>query len=80
MALFAPEMGERFDPDSLVARKLVGSPETVVRRLQEFQAVGLNLVEMKPIYRSVPDLIRMMELVAREIMPALGVEPVAGGS
>ncbi|HLH23700.1 MAG TPA: LLM class flavin-dependent oxidoreductase [Chloroflexota bacterium] len=75
MALFGPEMGERFPGDVLRSRNLVGSPETVVRRLQEFQAAGLNVVELKPIYRSVPDLIRMLELIAREVMPALQTEP-----
>ncbi len=74
LAIFEPTMGSRFEGDALVSQNLVGSVDTVLRRLREFQAVGVNLVEMKPIYRGVPALIAMMELIAREVMPAVGAE------
>jgi alkanesulfonate monooxygenase SsuD/methylene tetrahydromethanopterin reductase-like flavin-dependent oxidoreductase (luciferase family) len=68
--VFTPTMGSFFPGEQLTGRNLVGSPDTVVRRLQEYEAAGLNLVEMKPIYRSVPELLGMLQLIAREVMPA----------
>ncbi len=73
-AMFAPTMGQVFAGEGLRERNLVGSPATVVQRLQAYQAAGVNLVEMKPIYPSVSALIGMLELVAREVMPAFAGE------
>ncbi len=78
--VFRPTVGRVFTDEALIAGNLVGSPETVARRLCEFQAAGVNLVEMKPIYRGVPDLIRQMEVLAREVLPAVAAAaPAAAG-
>jgi probable F420-dependent oxidoreductase len=71
LEVFRPTVGRVFSDEALIAGNLVGSPDTVARRLCEFQAAGVNLIEMKPIYRGVPDLIRQMELLAREVMPVV---------
>lgn len=76
LEVFEPTMGGFFGSDGLTSRNLVGAPDTVVPRLRQYAEAGVNMVEMKPIYREIPDLLRMMELVSREIMPAVA-EPVA---
>jgi probable F420-dependent oxidoreductase len=70
LAIFEPTMGPLFAGPELLALNLVGSPSTVVARLREYETAGVELVEMKPIYRSVPELHRMMDVIAAEIMPA----------
>ena len=70
LAAFEPTMGSVFASSDLLALNLVGSAATVVARLREYEDAGVDLVEMKPIYRSVPELLAMMELIAREVMPA----------
>lgn len=70
LEVFSGTMGGLFSERDLLELNLVGSASTVVERLKRYEEAGVGMVEMKPIYRSVPDLLRMMELVAREIMPA----------
>lgn len=70
MEIFRPTMGKLFAENDLVAMNLVGSPGSVVARLKEYEAAGVDLVELKPIYRSVPELHAMMRTISREVMPA----------
>jgi len=69
--LAAATVGEMFysSPD-FHDRTLVGSPETWRERLTEWQSLGLTFCELKPVYRTVDDLIAQLRLVADEIMPA----------
>lgn len=75
-ALAADTVGEMFytQPD-FHARTLVGTPDTWRERLTEWQSLGLTYCELKPIYRTVDELIDQMRIVAEEIMPAFPDEP-----
>jgi alkanesulfonate monooxygenase SsuD/methylene tetrahydromethanopterin reductase-like flavin-dependent oxidoreductase (luciferase family) len=74
--LAAATVGEMFytDPD-FQDRTLVGAPPTWHERLTEWQSLGLTFCELKPIYRTVDDLIAQMRVVSEEIMPAFPDTP-----
>jgi alkanesulfonate monooxygenase SsuD/methylene tetrahydromethanopterin reductase-like flavin-dependent oxidoreductase (luciferase family) len=69
--LAAATVGEMFynTPD-FHDRTLVGSPDAWQARLTEWQSLGLTFCELKPIYRTVDDLIAQLRIVSEEIMPA----------
>lgn len=64
-------IGRAFDDDQLVRRNLIGSIDTVREKLRAYAAAGVTFVEMKPLYRDIPDLHRIMDVVAEELFPAL---------
>lgn len=70
LEMFEPTMGRLFSTQDLVALNLVGAPSTIIARLREYESAGVEIVELKPIYRSVPELLAMMHLIASEITPA----------
>lgn len=52
-------------------RTLVGSPATVAARLKEFHEVGVNWVEVRPVYPTIENLIEQMRLLRNEVLPAV---------
>lgn len=71
LTLAAGTVGRAFDPEQLARRNLIGTVDTVADRLRAYEQAGATLVEMKPIYRDIGDLHRMMRLVAQELFPML---------
>lgn len=69
--LASETVGEMFytDPE-FHDRTLVGSPDTWHERLTEWQSLGLTFCELKPVYRTVDDLIGQMRIVSEQIMPS----------
>ena len=67
----APTVGEFFysDPEYR-QRTLIGSPETWRQRLEEWRSLGLTFCEIKPVYRTVDELIGQLRVIADEVMPA----------
>lgn len=51
-------------------RTLVGTPDTWIERLADWQARGLTFCELKPVYHTVDDLIAQMRRINAEVMPA----------
>ena len=70
MTIFRPTMAKLFSDKDLSEMNLVGSPASVVARLKDYEAAGVDLVELKPVYRSVPELLEMMRVIARDVAPA----------
>lgn len=69
--LAAPAVGPMFATDrDYRTRTLVGSPDTWIRMLKDWEAVGLTVCEIKPTYHDVDDLLAQLRLIAREVMPA----------
>ena len=56
------EVGER--------RSLIGSPRQVADKLELYSKAGEDMVEIKWIYSTVPELIRMMRLFKAEVAPS----------
>lgn len=57
-------------PEEYRDRTIVGSPQTFTRRIAEYVAAGANYIELKPLYPDVEHLIRQMQLIHDEVMPA----------
>ncbi len=57
-------------------RTIIGGPDTWIRMLTEWEAVGLTFAHLKFVYRDSDDLIARLRLFAREVMPAF---PETGG-
>jgi hypothetical protein len=53
----------------LKERNLIGTTAEVISRIQEYGTAGVTIL-VKPVYRSVPEMLKMMEKFSREIMPA----------
>jgi probable F420-dependent oxidoreductase len=51
------------------AASLVGSPETVRRKVQDYVDAGVQHFELKFIYHSIEDLLGQLELFANEVTP-----------
>lgn len=62
--------GKFYNEQDYRTRTIVGSPETWIGLLKEWEAVGLTFCQIKPIYRTVADLWPQLRLIAREVMPA----------
>ena len=60
-----------FSYDNLVNTTIVnGSPDTVIRRIEELRAVGINSLMLHyPPYYGVEQCLNMLRLFAREVMP-----------
>ena len=75
LGLAAASLGERFDPEHLRERNLVGSIATVADRLADYAAAGVELVEFKPVYRSAGELLELLERIASDVMPRFPEAP-----
>lgn len=66
------EWTTRSDPSArLLARQVVGSPETVAARLREYQAAGVTYLNLGFIGHSLGSLLEQMQIFAEEVMPRL---------
>jgi alkanesulfonate monooxygenase SsuD/methylene tetrahydromethanopterin reductase-like flavin-dependent oxidoreductase (luciferase family) len=63
-----PQFTSRTDFDD---RTIMGSRDTFIRRLREYQAAGVNMVELKLLYDSTEELIDTMESLATAVLPAV---------
>ena len=52
-------------------RTIVGSPATFVSRLREYRDAGVSNVELKPLYPSLDNFVWQLEMLQREVAPAL---------
>jgi alkanesulfonate monooxygenase SsuD/methylene tetrahydromethanopterin reductase-like flavin-dependent oxidoreductase (luciferase family) len=52
-------------------RTIMGSPATFARRLGEYSAAGVDLVELKLLYGSIEDMVAIMRILAKEVVPAV---------
>ncbi len=51
-------------------RSLVGSPEHLIKKLEQYSAAGVDITELKFVYSGIPALLEMMELFAEEVLPS----------
>ncbi|MGH7484406.1 MAG: LLM class flavin-dependent oxidoreductase, partial [bacterium] len=71
-ALVVPTIGHMFsDIAELRRRTLIGTIETFAQRALEYQAAGVNFIELKPVYRSVDHLVEQMRMIHEEVMPRM---------
>jgi probable F420-dependent oxidoreductase len=71
--LFNEEMLKTFflkDAQDILARTLVGSPATIVKKAESYREAGVDHFELKFIYRSIDDLLAQMEMVQERVVPA----------
>ncbi|ADB54004.1 LLM class flavin-dependent oxidoreductase [Conexibacter woesei] len=71
-ALAAAELalGPKFrDAQALREGTFIGSPDTFIERIKEYQQVGLNVAVLRCIPPTAEHLIRQMELLARDALP-----------
>jgi len=52
-------------------RTIVGSPDTFIRRVNEFRDAGVNYVELKPLYPDMDHFMEQLRLIRDEVMPAV---------
>jgi probable F420-dependent oxidoreductase len=52
-------------------RTIVGSPDTFIRRVNEFKDAGVNYVELKPLYPDMDQFMKQLQLIRDEVMPAV---------
>ena len=52
-------------------RTIVGSPETFIKRVNEFKDAGVNYVELKPLYPDMDQFMEQLRLIRDEVMPAV---------
>ncbi|MFF4484239.1 TIGR03619 family F420-dependent LLM class oxidoreductase [Streptomyces sp. NPDC001520] len=57
--------------DHLPVRNLVGTPDEIAARCREYRDAGVSMIEMKPVFRSVKELIEMMETLMTEVAPTV---------
>jgi probable F420-dependent oxidoreductase len=71
-AIARPTVGPMFPGETeYQERTIVGSPETFIKRVQEFKNAGVNYVELKPLYPSMDQFMDQLRLIRDEVMPAL---------
>lgn len=71
IAVASAHLGERFESrEALLGATLVGSPETVARRVEAYHAAGANVVDMKFLGADFQATLASIHLVAREVLPA----------
>jgi probable F420-dependent oxidoreductase len=51
-------------------RSLVGTPEEIIEKVEEYSKAGVNITELKFVYSDVTALLNMMQLYADKIIPA----------
>lgn len=74
-AIARPTVGPMFPGETeYQERTIIGSPETFVRRVQEFKEAGVNYVELKPLYPSMEQFMEQLRLIRDEVMPAVAEE------
>lgn len=73
--LAAATLGERFDPEHLSERNLVGTLSTLSDRIAEYEQAGVELLEFKPVYRSADELIELLRSLAAEVLPRFSGPP-----
>jgi alkanesulfonate monooxygenase SsuD/methylene tetrahydromethanopterin reductase-like flavin-dependent oxidoreductase (luciferase family) len=71
-------MGDPAQNDPIIDRSLVGSPETVARRVNELRAIGFNYMLISNAMAGVPREVRhrMMRRFAEEVIPLCEKMPV----
>ncbi len=71
-------MGDPQQNDPILDRSLIGSPETVARRINELRAIGFNYVLISNAMHGVPREVRqrMMRRFAEEVIPLTAKLPV----
>ena len=71
-------MGDPAQNDPILDRSLVGSPETVARRVNELRAIGFNYMLISNAMAGVPREVRhrMMRRFAEEVIPLCEQLPV----
>lgn len=71
-------MGDPKQNDPILDRSLIGSPETVARRINELRAIGFNYVLFSNSMHGVPREVRhrMMRRFAEEVIPLTAKLPV----
>ena len=57
-------------PTAIQATGLVGSPDEIVAKLQEYVAAGVGHYEMKFVYPSVDQLVEQLQLFSESVIPA----------
>jgi alkanesulfonate monooxygenase SsuD/methylene tetrahydromethanopterin reductase-like flavin-dependent oxidoreductase (luciferase family) len=55
----------------LAVRNVLGNPDDVVSRVEQYAAAGVTALDLKPIYHSVDELLSIMQRFARDVMPAV---------
>ncbi len=71
-AIARPTVGPMFPGETEYReRTIVGSPETFIKRVQEFKDAGANYVELKPLYPSMDQFMEQLRLIRDEVMPAV---------
>jgi len=71
-AIARPTVGPMFPGETEYReRTIVGSPDTFIRRVQEFKDAGVNYVELKPLYPSMEQFMEQLRLIRDEVMPAV---------
>lgn len=54
--------------EDLPRRNVLGDPEDVIGRVHEYAAAGVTVLDLKPVYHSIDELLAMMERFAAEVM------------
>ncbi|MCQ8193880.1 TIGR03619 family F420-dependent LLM class oxidoreductase [Streptomyces rugosispiralis] len=57
--------------DHLPVRNLVGTPDEIAARCQEYRDAGASVIDVKPVFRSVKELIGMLETFMTEVAPTV---------
>lgn len=56
---------------AMVDATLVGTPQTILKRLAVWRAAGLNVADIKIVPRDLPETLEQMRMIGEEIIPAL---------
>jgi probable F420-dependent oxidoreductase len=75
--LLADERNTEKDKDRMLERTLVGSPDTLIKRIESYIEAGVTDFECLFIYRSLDDLIEQMKTLMREVAPSFAMRPQA---
>lgn len=51
-------------------RSLIGNPDELSKRLEQYSSAGIDVTELKFVYSDVPSLLSMMKLFSREVLPS----------
>jgi probable F420-dependent oxidoreductase len=71
-AIARPTVGPLFPGEiEYQERTIIGSPDTFIRRVREFQDAGVNYVELKPLYPDMDHFMAQLRLIRDEVMPAV---------
>jgi probable F420-dependent oxidoreductase len=59
-----------FDEEELIRRNFIGSPDDIIRKIELYEAVGVNHLWFDFIAFSVKELIQKMEFFAKDVLPS----------